>query len=428
MSSLFVRFGARLNAHRAPKRPRAGHNTLQQRRGASPRSRLFQPSFGTRSLLTSVPAGKVPWARRSDLDHPVFCDNFALLRGPATTHSRTCELDRAGFSPRIPRACPRPCYEQARRSGQGTTTHMLPRKGWPLKQGFTNFDKAQQEPNEESVVSPAYTTPRKRPADEFGVVRCAVPPSAASPDAPRFSARSAHVARGVPLPPGFTGTRSRRKEMCPTCHCRGWKRCTVGPENEPCPNCMKGDEHKQSDQMDLLIDNPCYDIRPKRTRKGAGSSPGKASSGAGTSESSPAHAAEPSVPAHSAEPSVQQDEEVSSPEELEAARVGGIIDTWNSVRRYSLHYKPKHKVSLARVLQEHEMDAFRLHFAAYLEHNDDWHRSQQNRDPTFTPGLSSSLVAAAEASELADSISKMRDEMPPVAVSDKSSDNESDVS
>ena len=125
---------------------------------------------------------------------------------------------------------------------------------------------------------------------------------------------------------------------------------------------------------------------------------------------------------------MQQDEEVYSAEELQASRVNGIIDTWNSVRRYSMHYKPKHKISLARVLKDHEMDDFKLQFAAYLEHNSEWHRSQQNRDPTFTHGLSSSLVAAAEASELADSILKMRHEMPPVVVSDKSSDDESDVS
>ena len=130
----------------------------------------------------------------------------------------------------------------------------------------------------------------------------------------------------------------------------------------------------------------------------------------------------------SAEPCLQQDEEVSSPKDLKAARLGGIIDTWNSVRRYSLHYKDKHKMSLARVLTEHEMDAFKLHFSSYLQQNHDWRCSQQNRDPTFALGLSSSLVAAAEASELADSISKMRDEMPPVVVSDESSDNESDVS
>ena len=58
--------------------------------------------------------------------------------------------------------------------------------------------------------------------------------------------------------------------MCPTCHCKNCEECTVGPENEPCPNCMDGDRHKQSSEMDLLIDNPCYDVRPKRTKKGAG--------------------------------------------------------------------------------------------------------------------------------------------------------------
>ena len=177
---------------------------------------------------------------------------------------------------------------------------MFPRKGWPLKQGFTDFSKRQQEPNEESVVSPTYIPPRKRKADKFCVVRCAVPPSAASPGALRFSDRSAHLKRGVPLPQGFTvrrpppvvahrsaaataradvhgfcdvqGTRSRRIEMCATCHCRTYEKCTVGPENEPCANCMDGHRHRQSYEMDLVIDNPCYDVRPrpKRTKTGAG--------------------------------------------------------------------------------------------------------------------------------------------------------------
>ena len=199
MYSLFVRFDARLNASRAPKRPRAGPNTLQQRRGASPRSGLFRSNSGTRSLLTSVPAGDVPRARRSDLDHPDLLWSFRYAASPyddtqQNVRARSCRLPSANtesLSTPLPRAGATPWT--------GTASDMLPRKGWPLPQGFIDFDKAQREPDEESV-----TPPRKRKADEYCVIRCAVPPSATSPDAPRFTNRSAHVARGVPLLPGFT--------------------------------------------------------------------------------------------------------------------------------------------------------------------------------------------------------------------------------